>query len=211
MSEKKYIVEIADSTGHSVVEMTAPEIVEKATESDGSWIFVDNRLVNANELEDMDIATDSKIRIMPGIGGGLEEEPTYTVEVADSTGHSVVEMTKPELVETANTQGTWLFVDDKMVSATELQSMNIETSSRLRSMPGLVGGAEENRFTVEVADETGHSEILMTKPELIEHANNCQGTWVFVDNRMVSTADLAEIDLVDAQKIRLMPGLVGGN
>ena len=24
-------------------------------------------------------------------------------------------------------------------------------------------------------------------------------------------ADLAEIDLVDAQKIRLMPGLVGGN
>ena len=110
MSEKKYIVEIADSTGHSVVEMTAPEIVEKATESDGSWIFVDNRLVNANELEDMDIATDSKIRIMPGIVGGLEEEPTYTVEVADSTGHSVVEMTKPELVETANTQGTWLFV-----------------------------------------------------------------------------------------------------
>ena len=148
---------------------------------------------------------------MPGIVGGLEEEPTYTVEVADSTGHSVVEMTKPELVETANTQGTWLFVDDKMVSATELQSMNIETSSRLRAMPGLVGGAEENRFTVEVADETGHSEILMTKPELIEHANNCQGTWVFVDNRMVSTADLAEIDLVDAQKIRLMPGLVGGN
>jgi hypothetical protein len=51
----------------------------------------------------------------------------------------------------------------------------------------------------------------MTKPELIEHANNCQGTWVFVDNRMVSTADLSEIDLRDAQKIRLMPGLVGGN
>ena len=50
MSEKKYIVEIADSTGHSVVEMTAPEIVEKATESDGSWIFVDNRLVNALSL-----------------------------------------------------------------------------------------------------------------------------------------------------------------
>jgi len=212
MSEMKYIVEIADSTGHSVVEMTAPEIVEKATESEGSWIFVDNRLVNANELEGMNIGTDSKIRIMPGIVGGLEkEEPTYTVEVADSTGHSVVEMTKPELIETANTQGTWLFVDDKMVSASELQSMDIEASSRLRAMPGLVGGTDENRFTVEIADETGHSEVQMTKPELIEHASNCEGTWVFVDNRMVSTVDLAEIDLMDAQKIRLMPGLVGGN
>jgi len=212
MSEKKYIVEIADSTGHSVVEMTAPEIVEKATESEGSWIFIDNRLVNANELESMEIGMDSKIRIMPGIVGGLEkEEPSYTVEVADNTGHSIVEMTKSELVETASTQGTWLFVDDKMVSATELQSMEIESSSRLRAMPGLVGGIDEDTFIVEIADETGHSEVKMTKPELIEHANNCQGTWVFVDNRMVSTADLSGIDLRDAQKIRLMPGLVGGN
>ena len=212
MSEKRYIVEIEDSTGHSVVEMTAPEIVEKATESEGSWIFVDNRLVGAGELENMEIGTDSKIRIMPGIVGGLaSEEPSYTVEVADSTGHSIVEMTKSELVETASTEGTWLFVDDKMVSATELQSMNIESSSRLRAMPGLVGGIDENKFIVEIADETGHSEVEMTKPELIEHASNCQGTWVFVDNRMVSTADLSEIDLRDAQKIRLMPGLVGGN
>ena len=52
---------------------------------------------------------------------------------------------------------------------------------------------------------------VILEPELIEHASNCEGTWVFVDNRMVSTVDLAEIDLMDAQKIRLMPGLVGGN
>ena len=213
MSDKKYIVEIADSTGHSVVEMTAPEIVEKANESQGSWVFVDNRLVEAKEIEELDISADSKIRIMPGIvGGSSEDEEYYTVEVADKTGHSVVEMSKAELVETASSGGTWLFVDDRMVSATELKSMKIEKSSRLRAMPGLVGGSsgDDEKFTVEVADETGHSQIEMTKPELIQRASNCEGTWVFVDNRMVATADLAKTDLQGAQKVRLMPGLVGG-
>ena len=213
MSDKKYIVEIADSTGHSVVEMTAPEIVEKANESQGSWVFVDNRLVEAKEIERLDINADSKIRIMPGIvGGGAEKEQLYTVEVADKTGHSIVEMSKAELVETANSGGTWLFVDDRMVSASELKSMEIQQSSRLRAMPGLVGGSsdEEPRFIVEIADETGHSQVEMTKPELIQRASNCEGTWVFVDNRMVATSDLAETDLQGAQKVRLMPGLVGG-
>ena len=71
MSDKKYIVEIADSTGHSVVEMTAREIVEKTNEAKGSWVFVDNRLVETKEIENMEISTDSKIRIMPGITGGF--------------------------------------------------------------------------------------------------------------------------------------------
>ena len=213
MSDKKYIVEIADSTGHSVVEMTAREIVEKTNEAAGSWVFVDNRLVETKEIENMEISTDSKIRIMPGIVGGVSnEEELYTVEVADKTGHSIVEMSKAELVETANSGGTWLFVDDKMVSAAELKSMEIEQSSRLRAMPGLVGGisADEEKFIVEIADETGHSQVEMTKPELISRASNCEGTWVFVDNRMVATADLAKTDLLGAQKVRLMPGLVGG-
>ena len=213
MSDKKYIVEIADSTGHSVVEMTAREIVEKTNEAAGSWVFVDNRLVETKEIENMEISTDSKIRIMPGIVGGVSnEEELYTVEVADKTGHSIVEMSKKELVETANSGGTWLFVDDKMVSAAELKSMKIEQGSRLRAMPGLVGGVstDEEKFTVEIADETGHSQVEMTKPELINRASNCEGTWVFVDNRMVATADLAKTDLLGAQKVRLMPGLVGG-
>ena len=213
MSDKKYIVEIADSTGHSVVEMTAREIVEKTNEAAGSWVFVDNRLVETKEIENMEISTDSKIRIMPGIVGGVSnEEELYTVEVADKTGHSIIEMSKEQLVETANSGGTWLFVDDKMVSAAELKSMKIEQSSRLRAMPGLVGGisADEEKFIVEIADETGHSQVEMTKPELINRASNCEGTWVFVDNRMVATSDLAETDLQGAQKVRLMPGLVGG-
>ncbi|RJU83678.1 MAG: hypothetical protein DWB99_01580 [Candidatus Poseidoniales archaeon] len=213
MSDKKYIVEIADSTGHSVVEMTAREIVEKTNEAAGSWVFVDNRLVETKEIENMEISTDSKIRIMPGIVGGVSnEEELYTVEVADKTGHSIIEMSKEQLVETANSGGTWLFVDDKMVSAAELKSMKIEQSSRLRAMPGLVGGisADEEKFIVEIADETGHSQVEMTKPELINRASNCEGTWVFVDNRMVATADLAKTDLLGAQKVRLMPGLVGG-
>ena len=141
MSDKKYIVEIADSTGHSVVEMTAREIVEKTNEAKGSWVFVDNRLVETKEIENMEISTDSKIRIMPGIvGGASDEEELYTVEVADKTGHSIVEMSKTELVNTASSGGTWLFVDNRMVATADLAKTDLQGAQKVRLMPGLVGG-----------------------------------------------------------------------
>jgi hypothetical protein len=120
--------------------MTKTEIAEKARSTEGTWVFVDDRLVSANEIDNLDMADDASVRLMPGLVGGVDE-PTITVEIADATGHSVVEMTKSELTEKAtSSEGTWVFVDDRLVSANEIDNLDFSQASKVRLMPGLVGG-----------------------------------------------------------------------
>ncbi len=88
--------------------------------------------------------------------------------------------------------------------------MNLDANSRIRMMPGLVGGQDETLFHVEIADATGHSVVQMSKAELTERAEAAQGTWVFVNDQLVDTGDLADMNLDANSRIRMMPGLVGG-
>jgi len=136
----KFDVEIADASGHSTVQMTQNEIAEKATQTQGSWVFVNNQLVNTADIADMNMEAGSSVRMAPGIIGG-QDIPTFDVEIADATGHSTVQMTQDELVEKAGqTQGSWVFVNNQLVSTAEIANMNLEAGSRIRLMPGLVGG-----------------------------------------------------------------------
>ena len=66
------------------------------------------------------------------------------------------------------------------------------------------------KFDVEIADASGHSTVQMTQNEIAEKANETQGSWVFVNNQLVSAADIADMNLEAGSRIRLMPGLVGG-
>lgn len=68
--EEKFTVEIANMTGHSVVEMTRTEIQETARKP-GAWIFVDNTLVSADEIAEVELSQDTTLRVMPGIVGGF--------------------------------------------------------------------------------------------------------------------------------------------
>ena len=141
----------------------------------------------------------------------MQNEKLFEVEIADASGHSTVQMSQNEIAEKANqTQGTWVFVNDQLVSAADIADMNLEAGSRIRLMPGLVGGQDAPTFVVEIADRTGHSEAVMTQAELAEKANQTQGAWVFVNDQLVSAADIADMNLDAGSRIRLMPGLVGG-
>ncbi len=66
------------------------------------------------------------------------------------------------------------------------------------------------KFDVEIADASGHSTVQMTQNEIAEKASQTQGSWVFVNNQLVSAADIADMNLEAGSRIRLMPGLVGG-
>jgi len=68
-------------------------------------------------------------------------EPTYTVEISDETGHSVVQMTKPEIEATATANNAWVFVNDRLIDTSALAETNLDASSAIRVMPGIVGGA----------------------------------------------------------------------
>ena len=142
----------------------------------------------------------------------MQEELKFDVEIADASGHSTVQMSQNEIAEKASqTQGSWVFVNDQLVSAADIADMNLEAGSRIRLMPGLVGGQDTPTFVVEIADPTGHTEAVMTQADLAEKASQTQGSWVFVNDQLVNTADVANMNLEAGSRIRLMPGLVGGS
>ena len=88
--------------------------------------------------------------------------------------------------------------------------MNLEEGSRIRMMPGLVGGNDAPTFVVQTADSTGHSEVVMTQAEIASKAASDNSAWVFVNDQLVSAADIADMNLEEGSRIRMMPGLVGG-
>ena len=139
MSEILYQVKIADATGHTVAQMTKPEIVAKATGAQGTWVFVNDRLVSAEELKTMVFQSTDEFKLMPGLVGGAE--PTFTVEIADATGHTTVQMTQAEIAEQATeSNGAWVFVDNTMVAAADIAQMNFSDVQKVRMVPPLVGG-----------------------------------------------------------------------
>ena len=81
---------------------------------------------------------------------------------------------------------------------------------------GLVTLAEVNNmdkktlFNVEVADQSGHSVVQMNQDEIASKAASDNSAWVFVNDQLVSAADIADMHLEEGSRIRMMPGLVGG-
>ena len=68
----------------------------------------------------------------------------------------------------------------------------------------------DKKFAVLVAHPEGHDPCVMTKAEIMEMVTTNENTWVFIDSQMVEIEELENIDLNDADEIRINPGMVGG-
>ena len=64
--------------------------------------------------------------------------------------------------------------------------------------------------TVEVADQSGHSTLQLTKEETLERVSDSPGAWVFANNQMVQPGQLQNADWGTIGTVRIVPGLVGG-
>jgi hypothetical protein len=73
-NETRVRVEVADITGHTVMELTKAETVE-LVEQHGGWVFSGSRLVQAAELANADwdemAENDATILVTPPLVGGL--------------------------------------------------------------------------------------------------------------------------------------------
>ena len=84
-------------------------------------------------------------------------------------------------------------------SASELSAATTSLTDKLRETKGRLATKEE------IAANDGES-----AHNALEKANQAQGSWVFVNDQLVSAADIAGMNLDAGSRIRLMPGLVGG-
>ncbi len=65
-----------------------------------------------------------------------------TVQLADKNGHSELQMSPAETVETIqqNSAGAWVYADNQLIQADQVNEENLSTVSQVRILPGLVGG-----------------------------------------------------------------------
>ena len=63
-------VEIADQSGHTTLQLTKGETLDKVSASPGSWVFADGQMVQSQQLESGDWGTVGTVRIVPGLVGG---------------------------------------------------------------------------------------------------------------------------------------------
>ena len=64
--------------------------------------------------------------------------------------------------------------------------------------------------TVEIADQSGHTTLQLTKAETLSRVAENGGSWVFAGNQMVQPEQLARTDWETVGTVRIVPGLVGG-
>lgn len=166
--------------------------------------------MNNNMTESMNESMNIKV---------VPKSVTVTVEVADHTGHTTLQLTKQETVKLANENpGHWIFADGQLVNAEGLNEVNWGVVDKVRLVPGLVGGAgsvdssghKPHKVKVEIADSTGHSTLQLTQSETVAKVKGNSTHWIFADGQLVNVEQLGEMNWADVQGVRLVPGLVGG-
>lgn len=70
---------------------------------------------------------------------------------------------------------------------------------------------QEKIITVEIADVSGHQTLILKPQETIEVIENNSDKWIYVDNQLIEQQHIPEIDWNQAESVRILPGLVGGN
>ena len=63
-------VQLADKTGHSQMMLSPADTVETIQQNSGAWIYADNQLIQANQVNEENLSTVSSVRILPGLVGG---------------------------------------------------------------------------------------------------------------------------------------------
>ena len=132
-----FTVLVASEKGDQAMLMTKQELAGELTNNRGNWLFVDGQMVDAATIAKTELSQDNVLRLVPSIVGG---SVTFTVQITDSTGHTVCVMTKEEIVNSAKEANNWVFVDGQMVAASAIAETDLAQATEIRMTRPLVGG-----------------------------------------------------------------------
>ena len=65
-------------------------------------------------------------------------------------------------------------------------------------------------ITVQLADKTGHTQMLLSPAETVETIQQNSGNWIYADNQLIQAHQVNEDNLSTVSSVRILPGLVGG-
>ena len=69
----------------------------------------------------------------------------------------------------------------------------------------------EHKISVQIADKTGHTQLMLSPAETVEAIQQNSSAWVNADNKLVQPSMMDEENLTTISSVRILPGLVGGN
>ena len=72
MTEVTTTVWLADSTGHSVLELTRDQTMDLIQQNEGHWVYAGNQMVQPAQLAEADWSTHPPgvVQIVPSLQGG---------------------------------------------------------------------------------------------------------------------------------------------
>ena len=68
----------------------------------------------------------------------------------------------------------------------------------------------DHMIKVQLADKTGHTQMMLSPAQTVETIQNNSGAWVYADNRLVQPDQVDEANLSTVSSVRILPALVGG-
>ena len=75
MEEHTISIQIADKHGFTQYMLNPAETMEMLHNLDEGWIYADNQLVQADQVDEANLSTVSKVKILPALVGGSTYSP----------------------------------------------------------------------------------------------------------------------------------------
>ena len=87
----------------------------------------------------------------------------------------------------------------------------VKYRTRLVDEVNQIGGNQMNHMiTVQLADKTGHTQMMLSPADTVETIQQNSGAWIYADNQLIQAAQVNEENLSTVSSVRILPGLVGG-
>jgi hypothetical protein len=141
MEEYTITVKVADKHGFTRYMLNPAETLEMLQNlPSSSWIYADNHLIQADQVDEANLSTLSKVKILPALVGGEQcEEHLIQVTISEA-GQRHYQLNPQETLEKiqAAHSGAWIWVGNDLIEAEKVTLEHLSHISRVRILPALV-------------------------------------------------------------------------